>query len=709
MKIRNTAVKLSAEAISSKTLRLCVLPENETAVSVFSTIDLAQRPWTEPGTVMAGDGTYQVGPFAVEVEGQRVTVSVQGRRLQCLTIGQDDGKIVFPLGNSHIYGLGHGFDRHFDRRGKYYDLRTNGQVKPTVWDYSATSPSPYVISTDGWALFFHQPWKSNIDLTGSDGVFSAQPEYPCEYADIFVVCCSEPADAAKEYYRLTGLPPMPPKYAFGYQQSYRTLEYKGENEVLKTARYMRDHDLPCDMLIYLGSGYCENGWNTNHGNFDWNPVSFPKPREMMQELHDMHYKVSIHVLRCFTGLHGNFGDENVSPLEYDHIQNYWKLHEKVYDSAKNEAWWPDSDDAIDMEQRLTRHRMYYEGSLRLNPNLRPFHMQRNAFPGFTKWGGVIWSGDVKGQWSTFRNQIPIGLNAGLSCTPFWGTDTGGFFSTIEYTGELFVRWFEYSAFTPFFRGHGRPSFLHTPWGWKIHHSLDEMPLESAPQTPGDNPPPADSLPDERVEPICRKYIHERYALMPYLYTLSYEVHDAGLPMMRPLWFYYPDDETASGLGSEYMLGQSLLVAPVTEQGAENWRVYLPEGVWFDYWTNEAYAGGKWIDAEAKLDTIPLFVKAGSILPIGPDVQYIDTAAKSDFDPLSLRVYPGADGRYRLYEDDGVSLNYLNGESSVTEFIWDDASKTLSAECGSAVFPGKTRRVPYTVVGTDISGAIELRY
>ena len=364
----------------------------------------------------------------------------------------------------------------------------------------------------------------------------------------------------KKYYKFTGLPPMPPKYAFGYQQSYRTLVHKVKNYVLETARYMRENEIPCDVLIYLGTGYCEYGWNTHNGEFQWHPDVFPNPKETMQELHDMNYKISLHITKCYPTLHGSVTDtEEVSPLEYDHAKNYWKLHEELYETAKNEAWWPDDGDEIDIIPLLTRHRMYYEGSLQLNPDVRPFQMQRNTFPGANKWGGIIWSGDVLAEWETLNNQIPIGLNVALSSTPFWGTDTGGFFCTAEFDGELFMRWVQYSTFTAFFRCHGRPSFLHNPWGWTMFQSLDEIPLELAPGMLRDARPPKDALPDKRVEPLCKKYINLRYELLPYIYNLSYQACQ-GMPMMRPMWFKYPDDKIAIETDNQYFFGDSFLVA-----------------------------------------------------------------------------------------------------------------------------------------------------
>lgn len=198
-----------------------------------------------------------------------------------------------------LFGLGHGFATRFDRRGHDYDLRTNGQIRGILENYSATSPTPYIISTEGWAVYFHQPWKGDIDLRGAEGTFK---KYPAEYCDCFVTAIDEPLDAPREYYKFTGLPPMPPKYAFGYQQSYRTLKHNGVNYVDKTAKYMRDNNIPCDLLVYLGTGYADYGWNTYNGNFEFHPDVFPHPKEDMQRLHDMGYKISLHVTRCFTAV-----------------------------------------------------------------------------------------------------------------------------------------------------------------------------------------------------------------------------------------------------------------------------------------------------------------------------------------------------------------------------------------------------------------------
>lgn len=703
-------VKLAIQTLSEKTLRISLLPAEESVKDVFSTLDLENREWTEPSLCLNGsEGTQTVhaGEFAITVEPEplKIQVSRKGHPVQDLSVCGETGSVYFPLGKGALFGLGHGYKTPMNRRGEEYDLRKNGLIRGIMENYSATSPSPYVISTDGWALYFHQPWKGEIHLTGETGCFKSYPE---AYCDMFVVDCEEPMDAPKEYYAFTGMPPMPPKYAFGYQQSYRTLVHNGVNYVTESAKYMREHGIPCDMLIYLGTGYCDYGWNTWNGKFEWHPDVFPDPEKTMQELHDMHYKINLHVTRCYTGLHGSIDDESVSPLEYDHAKNYWERHERLYSTAKNECWWPDDADEVDMEARLTRHKMYYEGSLKLNPDVRPFQMQRNTFPGANKWGGIIWSGDVLSEWETLKNQVPIGLNVALSCSPYWGTDTGGFYSTAEMDGELFMRWMEYSVFTPFVRGHGRSSFLHNPWGWTIFQSLDEIPLELCPGMTHDAPPRDDILPDLRVEPLCKKYLELRYELLPYIYSLSHEACE-GVPMMRPLWCYYPQDETSIATESEYFFGRSLLVAPVTAKSAETWDVYLPEGTWYDYWTQTAYTGGRTIAVDAPIDVIPLFVPAGGILAKGPVTQYVDTQPKDDFEPVTIEIYSGADGEYELYEDDGISLGYQRGQCSRTKIRWNQAEQKVSVEGTSTLFPGRTREITVRILPEGRTETVSVLY
>jgi alpha-glucosidase/alpha-D-xyloside xylohydrolase len=269
------------------------------------------------------------------------------------------------------------------------------------------------------------------------------------------------------------------------------------------------------------------------------------------------------------------------------------------------------------------------------------------------------------RWATLAAHVPVGLNFSLSVSPFWGTDTGGFVATKELTGELYARWFQFSAFNPLFRSHGRTWHLRLPWGW---NTGEYGPIE----TPGR--PDESELHNPEIEPICRQYIELRYQLLPYNYTLMREACDTGLPLMRALWLHYPNDPEAVKLGDEYLWGRDILVAPVVEKGAKSRRVYLPAGDWYDWWTHEKLTGRRWIERPVDLRTMPLYVRAGAVISLDPVRQF--TAEKVN-QPTTIAVYPGADGTFVLYDDDGSTLDYKRDIATWTRFQWNDRSRTLA--------------------------------
>jgi alpha-glucosidase/alpha-D-xyloside xylohydrolase len=243
--------------------------------------------------------------------------------------------------------------------------------------------------------------------------------------------------------------------------------------------------------------------------------------------------------------------------------------------------------------------------------------------------------------------------------------------TKEFTAELFLRWFQFSAFCPLFRGHGRTWKLRLPWGW---NTGDYGPAELTPAFSSDDLPRPQDLRNPAVEEICRKYLNTRYQLLPYIYSAVAETHATGMPLMRGLWLHFPEDEQARTMADEYMFGPALLVAPVLEAGATRRTVYLPAGSWWNFWTNEQVTGGKTLEVPAALETIPVFVRAGSTLATGPIKQFADQESDA---PISLTVYPGADGKSALYEDDGHTFAFEEGDFSSTELRWDDAAGTLT--------------------------------
>jgi alpha-glucosidase/alpha-D-xyloside xylohydrolase len=301
----------------------------------------------------------------------------------------------------------------------------------------------------------------------------------------------------------------------------------------------------------------------------------------------------------------------------------------------------------------------------------------------SRYASFLWSGDVSSMWLTLKNQVPIGINSGLSGIPYWGTDIGGFVPTAEFTGELYVRWFQFGAFCPLFRSHGRVWTLRLPWGWNQGAPTGDVANETRftiPEAEYHNP---------AVEPICKKYLELRYRMMPYLYSAVRECTQSGMPIMRSLWLHYPNEAAAVARGDEYLWGRDILVAPVVEKGATERKLYLPHGAWYDFWTNEKHDGGRDVTRPVDLDTIPLYVRAGAIVPMGPVKQY--TAEKVD-GPLDISVYPGADGSFLLYEDDGGSFNYRKGEWMGIQMSWNDARNvlTLRLAAGSKMLPPAKR-------------------
>ena len=508
-----------------------------------------------------------------------------------------------------------------------------------------------------------------------------------------------------EYARLTGYPEMPPLWAFGYQQSHRTLASR--DEILQEARTFRDKSLPCDALIYLGTGFCPSGWNSDNGEFTFNKNVFPDPEEMLRRLHADHFKVVLHVVLEGRRLTGAVTDRCTAAAlptgktadgrwpDDRQASCYWPAHKSLVDLGVD-GFWPDQGDGLDGPSRLARNRMYWDGLRLARPNERPFALHRNGYAGMQRYAAFLWSGDVYSTWETLKTHVPVAVNTGLSGIPFWGTDVGGFVPTKEFTGELYVRWFQFGAFCPLFRSHGRTWKLRLPWGW---NTGELGPNEVASYAGGAANPDERELHNAAVEPICRKFLELRYRLMPYLYSAVREAHHTGLPIVRALWLHYPADRMASARGDEYLWGRDLLVAPVVEQGATSRSVYLPAGRWYDFWTEEPLDGGREMSRPVDLATMPLLARAGAIVPLGPIRQYTSEPVDA---PVTVQVYPGADGAFTLYEDDGATFEYTRGDWMGIDIRWDDRRRRLSlalADGSRLRPPGARRSMKIRVAGT----------
>lgn len=653
------------------------------------------REITSPVQATAGD-------LRVEVSGEPLTVRVRsnsGALIQELAFAAD-GSIAFQLDGEPVLGLGEGGPRppkdrdwkqepvQFDRRGRVDEMEPRWQSDA----YGSRNPVPLLVGTGGWGLFFDAPW-GRIDLTKpeqgrvlpipvQDAAKMRQTQHDQQLqlgkgippmdsvvpglVDVFVFDAREPAAFMKDVAEISGPAVLPPKWALGYMQSHRTLEDDAQMTAIVDS--FRTKRIPLDAVIYLGTGFTPRGWNKPQPSFEFNPEVFKQdPAKFIAGLHERHTKLVLHMVPWdrdkLPTLEGSIPPTPGGPTS---LADYWQQHVPLAQMGVD-GWWPDEGDWFDLHERVKRHQLYYQGPLSTFPDKRPWSLHRNGYLGVARWGGWVWSGDTQSTWKTLEAQVAVGINHSLSLSPYWGSDIAGFLSTPELTGELYARWFQFAAFCPSFRAHGRTWWTRLPWGWGLDH---HGPIEDK------TPPDVSALNNPAIEPIAKRYAELRYQLLSYNYTLAWEARDSGLPFMRALWLHYPQDKKARGIGNEYLWGRDLLVAPVFEKGATAREVYLPAGAWYDWWTGERHEGGKIITRPVDLATMPIFVRAGAIVPIDPIRQY---TAEVTREPLTLRIYEGADGSARLYEDDGDSEAYLHGDASLTGIRWDNAARKLSIQ------------------------------
>ncbi len=682
-------VEIQIGSTSKHTFRLSILPIKNGRVATIPTDgSLVRESWGTPVATMrgaAGARTIKLGDVNLRITPAPLTFTIEtaaAEPIQKITVDEETGVVSFVTGESPILALGEGGPQ-FDRRGSIETMRS-GQGGYNLATHGGRVPIPWLIGTAGWAMFIHQPF-GTFDFTGAESKFLPASPDAALPLDIFFVASREPATIMAEYARLTGHAEMPPLWSLGYQQSHRTLASR--EEILTEAKTFREKKLPCDALIYLGTGFCPSGWNTENGSFSWNSRVFPDPKEILDEFHKDNFRAVLHVVILTRKLRGTVHDPcGLARFDEEEASCYWDAHRKDF-ALGVDGWWPDEGDPLDIASRLTRNRMYWEGPQIDRPNERPYALHRNGYAGMQRYASFLWSGDVYSTWETLKVHIPNAINTALSGIPYWGTDIGGFVPTKEFTAELYLRWFQFGAFCTLFRCHGRTWKLRLPWGWDTG---DPGPVEIN-NYGGAAIPDASQLHNTQVEPICRKYMELRYRMLPYLYSAVRECATTGMPIMRALWLHYPDDPVAVARDDEYLWGRDVLVAPVFEKGATSRRVYLPRGSWYDFWTGERAEGGREIERDVDLETMPLYVRAGAILPLGPVKQYTSEKVNT---PLSVTIYPGVDGSFSLYEDDGRSFNYRKGEWMGIKMAWNDSRRILSLHLaeGSRMLPPARRQI-----------------
>lgn len=641
------------------------VPDSDILVDYPRDVLWSGRSVDAPVQRSVGDLTVEVSPAPLTITLRRPDGSVV-QRLEF----PEDGAVVRFRTPAPIFGLGHGGPQ-FDRRGHRHSMRDGwgAYERPT---HGSRVASPLLIGMDGWSLFVLEPTgRGNVfDLRGNGGSFQWSDSAGARPVRLLLTAWTEPAQALGELASLVGRTPMPPRWALGYMQSHRTLE--GPEQIVQVAQTFREKQLPIDAVIYLGTGFTPLGWNRRNGDYGFNPESFPDPERVIAQLHALDLKVVLHSYGPPIGLHGD--TVGVPTSDSTHIAALWREHRTAI-AAGADAWWPDGGENLSIDGRIARSRMYYAGPLASRPNVRPWALFRTGYTGVQRYGGWLWSGDVDSYWRTLETQIAVALNTSVSLAPFWGSDIGGFLPSEELTGELYVRWFQFATFTASFRAHGRGWHVRLPWGWNTSE-LGPPEVDRFSDAFASGYPEPHELRNGLVEPIVRQYLQLRYRLLPYTYTLARETHDTGVPPMRAMWLHYPRDSQAVRRGDQYLWGRDILVAPVHVRGATERTLYLPAGDWYDFWTSERLSGGREITRRVDLATLPLYVRAGAILPLDPVRQF--TSQRVD-EPTAIQIYPGADGEFRWYDDDGISLDHEGGAYSWTRLRWNDAGRRLTIE------------------------------
>ena len=493
----------------------------------------------------------------------------------------------------------------------------------------------------------------------------------------------------KEYREASGEAPLFPKWAYGFWQCRE--RYSSQQQILDTAAEFRKRHIPVDTFVQDWLYWDKYGWNA----MKFDETSYPNPGRMMDLLHQEGLHLVISVWPKFgtqtdvykqlksasllipgeTPTHEQWldifnpkardlfwQDINQGLFKYG-LDGWWlDASEPEFDPLRGQATYLGPGDSVKNAYPLYETTAAYQGQRATTNDKRVVILTRSGFIGQQRNAAASWSGDISGNWETLRRQIPAGLNFSMSGLPYWTTDVGGFFRpddqyTSEAYHELLIRWFEYGTFCPLFRIHGYKSETEM---WKF---------------------------GPKVEQVLHQYDDLRYRLLPYIYSVAWNVTSQGGTMMSALPLEYPKDAKAREISDQFLFGPSLLINPVTEPGATTRKVYLPSGAaWFDFWTGKKTEGGQTIQADAPIERMPIFVKSGSILVLGPIVD----STRDKQDPTDIRIYPGQDGHFLLYDDEGDSYRYEKGSYATISLDWNDHTRILTVGNRQGSFPGMPR-------------------
>jgi alpha-glucosidase len=623
--------------------------------------------------------------------------SVFNAKTGAMGFADEEARVTLSLTESEsIFGLGETTGT-FNKRGlirELWNIDVLGHVPAIHPSLRSLYVSiPFVVSLRegrSGGLFWDNTARQTWDL-GQTRLDQWQMVAASGEIDLYLFTGPRVNDVVSRYTELTGHMPLPPLWALGYQQCRYSYETRGRLEQI--AANFRRRKIPCDAL-YLDIHHM-NGYRV----FTFGET-FPKPKEMIARLAKQGFKV-VNIVDPGVKDDLNFGVLKRGMTEKafvknpegkkDYIGRVWPGAARFPDflNADSRAWWGHEQGKLlalgvagfwnDMNEPANfalptktlpedclhntdigpmRHRIAHniygmqmarasrEGALTSHPALRPFIITRAGYAGVQR-HATVWTGDNSSTWEHLNDAIQMFLNLSLSGVPFCGGDIGGFLDNT--TPELLVRWLQMATFTPFYRNHTNLGTIdQEPWAF------------------GGN-----------IETVCRRYIELRYQLLPYLYGLFVEAHRDGTPIMRPLFWHYQNDPIAVATGDEFMLGPDFLIAPILRQGGTARSVYLPRGEWFDFWTGERHLGGQQILAATPLESIPVYVRAGAIIPMSPVQQFV---GELKVDTINLHIWSGAKGVLNWYEDDGATLSHTKGD-----FHQRQISATIQNKSGRILF------------------------
>ena len=615
-----------------------------------------------------------------------------------------------------IYGLGQQQNGKLNQRGQKIILK-NANMKICI---------PFIQSVKGYGLF----WDNYAPTTFTDNPQEMSFESLGDIADYYFMFGGNADGVVANMRDLTGQAPMIPLWGFGYIQSKE--RYKNQNEIVSVVEKYRSLKVPLDGIV--------QDWQYWGKDSMWNAMSFDKatyadPQTMVNNIHKLNAHLMIVAWPGFgplTRQYKDFKSKNMmidfdtyppksGTKPYDPYNPaardlYWDYLNKGVFSFNTDAWWLDSTEPDHMNVKVADFdqatflgsyrsvvnafpleyiKGIYENQRKTTSDKRVFILTRSAFAGQQRYGANSWSGDIDASWSTLQKQVPAALNFSLSGIPYWNADIGGFFLR-EFSGgnalklktyhELYARWVQFGTFTPMMRSHG----THAPREIYQFGKSGDWTYD-----------------------VIEKYINLRYQLLPYIYSTAWGVTNRSESFMRALVADFALDNNVLDVNDEYLFGHSILVAPVlnpmyvtktSDKTVEDFsqvkfrKVYLPKGTeWYDFWTCEKLQGGQEVVKASPIDIIPLYIKAGTILPWGEKVQY---AAEKKWDNLEIRIYQGADGEFTLYEDENDNYNYEKGIYSLIEFHWINSKKKLTISDSKGEFPGMMKKRKFKIVLVD---------